>query len=118
MLSFLLMCINRVHRLTQEQLMQASQVATEQLHNMLDRQSEMWTEREERDKEMRAQHEEMLQNLWIKAEEREKEMLKLTKVRFGHAIFSYCYFTSLIITYIPLFLLTWNNRMSKRLPKR
>lgn len=69
-------------RLTQEQLMQASQVATEQLHNMLDRQSEMWMEREERDKIMRAQHEEMLQNLWIKAEEREKEMLELTKVRF------------------------------------
>lgn len=69
-------------RLTQEQLMQASQVATEQLHNMLDRQSEMWTEREERDQEMRAQHEEMLQNLWTKAEEREKEMLELTKVRF------------------------------------
>ena len=76
-------------RLTQEQLVQASQVATEQLHNMLDRQSELWTEREERDKEMRTQHEEMLQNLWTKAEERDKEMLKLTKVGFAMQSFSY-----------------------------
>lgn len=74
-------------RLTQEQLMQASQVATEQLHNMLAHQSEMWTEREERDKEFREQHEEMLKNLWTKAEEREKEMLELTKVRSSCVMF-------------------------------
>jgi hypothetical protein len=67
-------------RLTQEQLMQASQVATEQLHTMLAHQSEMWAEREERDQELRAQHEKMLQSLWSKAEEREREMAELTKV--------------------------------------
>lgn len=67
-------------RLTQEQLMQASQVATEQLHTMLAHQSEMWAEREERDQELRAQHEEMLASLWTKAEEREKEIAELTKV--------------------------------------
>lgn len=60
-------------RLTQEHLMQASQVATEQLHTIMAQQNQVWADRD-------AQHEEMLSNLWNKAEEREREMMELTKV--------------------------------------
>ena len=70
-------------RLTQEQLMQASQVATEQLHTMLAHQSERWAQREERDEELRAQHQQVLESLWSKAKEREVEFEKLTKVCFS-----------------------------------
>ena len=69
-------------RLTQEQLFQASQVATEQLHTMLAHQSEMWAEREEREHVLRAQHQDMLERLWSKAEEREREIAELTKVSY------------------------------------
>ena len=70
----------------QSEMMQASHVATDQLHAMLAYQSEMWAKREEhereremRDKEIRKQHEKMLENLWSKSEEQNNQMLELTK---------------------------------------
>lgn len=67
-------------RLTQEHLMQASHAATEQLHTMLAHQSDLWQHERERDEQVRAQHEQVLERLWSKAEEREREFEKLTKV--------------------------------------
>jgi len=74
-------------RLTQEQLVQASQVATEQLYTMLAHQSTLWAQHQERDQELRAQHAEILESLWSKAEEREREIEILTKVSHDYVVF-------------------------------